>query len=91
MPTTASQHIATCAALTRAIGKSQTVQQIYDAALDALGTGLGVERASILLFDADGVMRFKAFRGLSETYRRAVETAKRRAPWLRNVRDWIKR
>ncbi len=78
MPTTASQHIATCAALTRAIGKSRSVQQIYDAALDALGTGLGVERASILLFDADGVMRFKAFRGLSETYRRAVEG---HTPW----------
>jgi PAS domain S-box-containing protein len=78
MPTTASQHIATCAALIRAIGKSRTVQEIFDAALDALATGLGVDRASILLFDPDGVMRFKAFRGLSEPYRRAVEG---HTPW----------
>lgn len=78
MPTTASQHIATCALLTRAIGKSRSVQEIYDAALDALGAGLGVERASVLLFDPDGVMRFKAFRGLSEAYRRTVEG---HTPW----------
>jgi hypothetical protein len=32
-----------------------------------------VSRASILLFDPDGVMRFKASRGLSEAYRAAVE------------------
>jgi PAS domain S-box-containing protein len=78
MPTTASQHIATCSRLTRAIGKSQTVDEIYGAALDALRAGLGVERASILLFDPDGVMRFKAYRGLSETYRQAVEG---HTPW----------
>lgn len=63
MVTGASQPIATCLALTTAISKSRTVQEIYEAALDALSAGLGVERASILLFDADGVMRFKAYRG----------------------------
>jgi PAS domain S-box-containing protein len=68
----------TCLALTKAISKSRTVEEIYAAALDALASGLGVERASILLFDADGVMRFKAFRQLSETYRRAVEG---HTPW----------
>src|SRR5262245_41741473 len=78
MPTTASQHIATCSLLTRAIGKSRTVEEIYDAALDALSAGLGVDRASILLFDPDGVMRFKAYRGLSDTYRKAVEG---HTPW----------
>jgi PAS domain S-box-containing protein len=64
--------------LTRAISRSRSVQEIYDAALGALDSGLGVERASILLFDSDGVMRFKAFRGLSESYRRAVEG---HTPW----------
>ena len=90
MPTTATRHIATCAALTRAIGRSRNVQEIYDAALDALGTGLGVERAAILLFDPDDVMRFKAFRGLSEAYRRAVEG---HTPWRPDSPDpqpiWI--
>ena len=78
MPTTVFQHIATCSLLTRAIGKSRTVEEIYDAALDALSAGLGVDRASILLFDPDGVMRFKAYRGLSDTYRKAVEG---HTPW----------
>jgi PAS domain S-box-containing protein len=74
----ADQAIATCLTLTKAISKSRSVQEIYEAALDALASGLGVERASILLFDPDGVMRFKAYRGLSEGYRRAVEG---HTPW----------
>jgi PAS domain S-box-containing protein len=77
MLTTASP-VATCSSLTRALSKSRTVDEIYTAALDALRAGLGVERASILLFDADGAMRFKAYRGLSDAYRRAVEG---HTPW----------
>jgi PAS domain S-box-containing protein len=84
MNTTASSAIATCAALTAAISKSRTVEEIYAAALDALHTGLGVERSSILLFDPDGVMRFKAFRGISEGYRRAVEG---HTPWAPDSPD----
>ena len=75
---TADSPIRTCARLTAAISGARDVEEIYAAALDALASGLGVERASILLFDADGVMRFKAFRGLSEQYRRAVEG---HTPW----------
>jgi PAS domain S-box-containing protein len=78
MVTRTSSPIATCLALTTAISKSRTGEEIYAAALDALRAGLGVERASILLFDADGVMRFKAYRGLSDGYRRAVEG---HTPW----------
>jgi hypothetical protein len=51
--------IAVCLALSRAIGRAQSLDGIYTA-LDALGDGLGVPGSSILLFDADGVMRFKA-------------------------------
>jgi PAS domain S-box-containing protein len=75
---TADSPIATCARLTTAISRTRTVEEIYAAALDALHSGLDVERASILLFDPDGVMRFKAYRGLSEAYRRAVEG---HTPW----------
>ncbi|MEO8481115.1 MAG: ATP-binding protein [Acidobacteriota bacterium] len=60
------------------MGRTRTVDEIYPLALDALAAGLGVGRASILLFDADGVMRFKAYRQLSDTYRRAVEG---HTPW----------
>src|SRR4051812_34583303 len=67
-----------CLGLTRAISRTKKVEDIYDAALDALRDGLGVHRAAILLFDPDHVMRFKAWRGLSEAYRRAVEG---HTPW----------
>ncbi|MGE3178807.1 MAG: hypothetical protein AB7O32_15160, partial [Vicinamibacterales bacterium] len=66
MPTITSRaRIGVCLTLTRAIGQARTVEELYGIALDALREGLGVERSSILLFDPDGVMRFKAYRGLS--------------------------
>jgi GAF domain-containing protein len=79
-----SDHIATCLALTKAIGKSLTVDEIYEAGLDALRSGLGVDRASILLSDPDAVMRVKACRGLSDAYRRAVEG---HTPWRTDSPD----
>jgi PAS domain S-box-containing protein len=84
MLTTANSQTGTCLTLTKAISKSRTVEEIYTAALEALGSGLGVGRAAILLFDADGVMRFKACRGLSESYRRAVEG---HTPWQPDTPD----
>ena len=71
--------LAVCAQLTQAIGRTESLDKIYEAALDALSDGLGVERASVLLFEPDGVMRFRAWRGLSDSYRRAVEG---HTPWL---------
>ena len=64
--------------LADAIGAAQSLADIHDAALDGLRAVTGIERASILLFDADGVMRFKAWSGLSEAYRSAVEG---HTPW----------
>ncbi|HUQ62638.1 MAG TPA: SpoIIE family protein phosphatase [Acidimicrobiales bacterium] len=51
---------------------------IYEAALDAIVDTLGSDRAAVLLFDPDGVIRFKASRGLSEDYKLAVEG---HTPW----------
>ena len=73
-----AHRIQACLRLTQAISATRTVDDIYAAALDALGDALGVARASILLFDPDGVMRFKAWRGISADYRRAVEG---HTPW----------
>jgi PAS domain S-box-containing protein len=78
MVTSVNSQIAVCLSLTEAISRTRTVEEIYASALDALRHGLGVSRASILLFDPDGVMRFKAYRGLSEAYRAAVEG---HTPW----------
>src|SRR5262249_60348226 len=55
-----------------------------DAALDAVGRALGCDRASILIFDDAGVMKFVAWRGLSDGYRKAVEG---HSPWTRDTRD----
>jgi PAS domain S-box-containing protein len=77
LPATA-QPLAVCLDLTRAIARCGAVEAIYDTAIQALRAGLGVERASVLLFDPDGVMRFKAHNGLSDGYRAAVEG---HTPW----------
>jgi PAS domain S-box-containing protein len=55
-----------------------------DAALDAIREALGYQRASILLFDDSGSMRFIAWRGLSDGYRRAVDG---HSPWTRDTED----
>jgi len=48
------------------------VGEIHDAALDAILSAMDCHRAAILLFDKEKVMRFVAWRGLSERYRKAV-------------------
>jgi GAF domain-containing protein len=69
--------------LIHAITQTESLDGIYEAALDALAAGLGVRRGAVLLFDADGKMRFKAWRGVSETYRSTVEG---HAPWSPHAR-----
>ncbi len=59
--------------LIEALGRARSDERIFEAALDALQRALHTDRASILLFDEDGVMRFRAWRGLGEAYRQAVE------------------
>jgi signal transduction histidine kinase len=70
--------------LTRRVNRATTLAELYDPALDAVLRLLRVDRAAILLFDDDGVMRFKAWRGLSDRYRAAVEG---HSPWTRESRD----
>jgi PAS domain S-box-containing protein len=57
---------------------------VYEAALDAIIRALGCDRASILIFDDTGVMRFVAWRGLSDGYRKAVEG---HSPWTRDTKN----
>jgi PAS domain S-box-containing protein len=70
--------------LTDRLYRSQGVAEAYEAVLDAIEDLLGCKRASILRFDASGVMRFVAWRGLSERYRRAVEG---HTPWKQGEQD----
>ena len=64
--------------LSDAVSTAESLEDVFEPALDVVIRSLEVERASVLLFDADGVMRFKASRGLSDRYRRAVEG---HSPW----------
>jgi PAS domain S-box-containing protein len=74
---------ATLYQLTDRLYRSRNLQDVFDAALDVICDALGCARASILLFDGEGVMRFAAWRGLSEGYRTAVSG---HSPWQKDQR-----
>jgi len=65
-----------------AVVAANRIEGVYEAALASIEGALGAKRASILVFDADGVMRFKAWHGLSDAYRAAVEG---HSPWSRDA------
>jgi len=64
--------------------RAQSLEQIYEAALDSIIGALNCNRASILLYDEGNVMRFAAWRGLSDDYRASVEA---HSPWALNAKD----
>ena len=68
------------AALTRARG----LDEIYEAAITSLLSATEADRAAILVFDDDDVIRFKAWRGLSAEYREAVTG---HTPWPKGAVD----
>jgi PAS domain S-box-containing protein len=70
--------------LTDRLYRAETPNDVYEAALDAITRALGCTRASVVLLDDTGIMRFAAWRGLSDAYRRAVEG---HSPWPRDVKD----
>ena len=70
--------------MAEALGQASAPEEMYDEAIDGLMQATHADRASILLFDGDGVMRFKAWHGLSDGYRAAVEG---HSPWTRDTRD----
>ncbi len=63
--------------LTNQLYRAQSLQDILTAAIDAIVPALG-SRASILLFDAAGVMQFVAVRGLSAEYQNRLRG---HSPW----------
>ena len=64
--------------LTDRLHRAESLTEVYNSALDAIMDALRCDRASLLLFDDQGVMRFVSWRGLSESYRKAVEG---HSPW----------
>jgi PAS domain S-box-containing protein len=61
--------------------RATSLEEVYEAALDAICLALHCSRASILLFDQSNMMRFVAWRGLSDSYRGAVDG---HSPWTRD-------
>src|SRR5688572_7912908 len=70
--------------LTDKLHRASSLDDIYAASLDAIVSGLRCDRASILLYDAKGVMRFVAWRGLSDEYRAVAEG---HSPWTRETKN----
>ncbi len=70
--------------LTSIAASAESMDDIYRASLACVTETLGAERAAVLVYDADGVMRFKAWRDLSDGYRAAVTG---HSPWARDVVD----
>jgi PAS domain S-box-containing protein len=58
--------------------RAASLNDVYEATLDAIVAALHCRRASIQRFDTDGVMRFAAWRGLSDNYRLTIEG---HSPW----------
>lgn len=70
--------------LTDRLQRARSFNEIYAAGLDAIHEALRCGRASILLCDGERVMRFVAWRALSEGYRKAVEG---HSPWAPDERN----
>ena len=64
--------------MTAALASATHLEDIFREGLACACDALGAPRASILLVDPDGVMRFRAWTGLSASYRAAVEG---HSPW----------
>ena len=58
--------------------RAESLDALYATTLGAVAEALAVDRAAVLLFDRAGRMRFRAWIGLSEAYRTAVDG---HSPW----------
>ncbi len=70
--------------LTNQLHRTNSLEDVFNAALDAIRSALQCDRASILLFDDQDVMHFVAWRGLSDDYRKATDG---HSPWKSNEKN----
>ena len=86
-PATADEraaHLETLFHLTDQLYRADSLEAVLAAALDSIAEGLGCEKCAILLLDPDGVMRFVAWRGLSDHSRKTLEG---QTPWSPGTHD----
>jgi PAS domain S-box-containing protein len=79
-------HLQLLSDLAGAVNHAQDPGEIYRAAAEGLVRVIGADRASVVIFDADDTMRFKAWIGLSDEYRSALE-GHTHTPWRPGSRD----
>ena len=82
--TRAGSDAAALAELASALAGAESLEQLCTRALQAVRSSLGVDRASVLLLDEDGVLRFRAWDGLSDRYRAATEG---HSPWVLDTQE----
>ena len=70
--------------LAQSTASAEGLDDTYQRVLAGVVEVMEVDRAAFCLFDDDGVMRFKAWRGLSTRYRRTVEG---QTPWSRDEKN----
>ncbi len=58
--------------------RAESLQDLYNAGVNAISDAMQCPKAAILLCDESGIMRFAAWPGLSESYREAAEG---HSPW----------
>lgn len=64
--------------LSNSVSLANSLEQVFEVAMQSIFSILKVQRAAILLLDGDAKMRFRAWNGLSETYRQAADG---HSPW----------
>jgi PAS domain S-box-containing protein len=69
--------------LADSVGRAKDLASVCEAGIDAI-MAVGASRASVLTFDEAGVMRFRAWRNLSDAYRAAVDG---HSPWSPDIPD----
>ncbi|WP_457566308.1 PAS domain S-box protein [Caldithrix abyssi] len=60
------------------LNRARSLKEVYETAVDGILEILKCDRSSLLLFEADGKVHFKAWRNLSDSYRKAVDG---HSPW----------
>lgn len=71
--TTRFKRLETLYRLTSSLVEGLPLSEIYELALEGIKEILNADKSGILLLDSNGVMRWKAWSGLSDEYRRATE------------------
>jgi PAS domain S-box-containing protein len=78
------EQLETISRVADAVDRFDRLGDVLTAATEELVATTSADRAAVLLFDDDCVMRFRAWRGLSDEYRAAVDG---HSPWTADERD----